>query len=65
MGITSTTIWACQQELDSGALVRLLTDWNTVDLPVNAYFPLGRATRKVARAFVDFIGAALLAEPAA
>lgn len=55
MGITSTTIWACRQELDSGALVRVLPDWHTIDLPVNAYFPLGRSTRQVARAFVDFI----------
>jgi DNA-binding transcriptional LysR family regulator len=59
LGITSTTIWACQQELDNGSLVRLLPEWKTADLPVNAYFPLGRSTRKVARAFVDFIVAEL------
>lgn len=62
LGITSTTLWACQQELESGALVRILTDWKTVDLPVNAYFPMGRSTRKVARAFVDFISAELRAD---
>lgn len=62
MGVTSTTIWACRQELAAGALVRLLPDWDTVALPVNAYFPLGRATRKVARAFVDFIAGALMQE---
>lgn len=62
MGITSTTLWACKQELDSGELVRILPAWNTVDLPVNAYFPLGRSTRQVARAFVDFITPALAAQ---
>jgi hypothetical protein len=29
------------------------------DLPVHAYFPLGRATRMAARTFVDFIAAEL------
>jgi DNA-binding transcriptional LysR family regulator len=62
LGITSTTVWACQQELDNGSLVRILPDWTTADLPVNAYFPLGRSTRKAARAFVDFITAELRAE---
>ena len=55
LGVTSTTSWACQQELAKGALVRLLPDWNTSELPVHAYFPSGRATRLAARAFVDFL----------
>jgi DNA-binding transcriptional LysR family regulator len=55
LGIPSTTSWACRLELESGALVRLLADWETAALPVHAYFPLGRATRMAARAFVDFI----------
>lgn len=55
LGITATTSWACRPELDTGALVQLLADWKTEPLPVHAYFPLGRATRKAARAFVDFI----------
>ncbi len=63
LGITSTTQWACRQELESGALVQVLPAWKTADLPVNAYFPMGRATRIAARAFVDFI-AAELSEPA-
>ena len=64
LGITSTTFWACQQELEQGTLVRLLPGWTTADLPVNAYFPMGRSTRLAARAFVDFIAAELRGEPA-
>ncbi|MDB5848322.1 MAG: LysR family transcriptional regulator [Rhodoferax sp.] len=63
LGITSTTEWACQQELRSGSLVRLLPDWKTADLPVNAYFPMGRSTRIAARAFVEFIARELGAAP--
>jgi DNA-binding transcriptional LysR family regulator len=55
MGITSTTSWACRRELADGSLVRLLADWNTVDIPVYAYFPLGRATRAAARAVVEHL----------
>ncbi len=61
LGITSTTLWACQQELDDGTLVRVLPEWKTADLPVHAYFPLGRATRIAARVFVDFLGTELRA----
>jgi len=55
MGITSTTSWACRRELADGSLVRLLADWKTVDIPVYAYFPLGRATRAAARAVVEHL----------
>jgi len=62
LGITSTTSWACRREFESGALVQLLPEWKMADLPVHAYFPLGRATRMAARTFVDFIAAELAAE---
>lgn len=55
MGIISTGYWVCRQELSEGRLVRLLTDWNTVPTRVHAYFPLGKATRFAARAFVAFL----------
>ena len=57
IGIVSTTFWACQSELESGALVRLLTAWKSPEIPVHAYFPLGHSTRRAARAFVEFLGA--------
>jgi DNA-binding transcriptional LysR family regulator len=63
LGITPTTSWACRRELQNGELLLMLSDWKTAELPVHAYFPMGRATRKAARAFVDFIAADLKADP--
>jgi DNA-binding transcriptional LysR family regulator len=63
LGITSTTSWAARRELESGTLTRLLPDWTMAELPVHAYFPLGRATRMAARSFVDFIAGELGREP--
>jgi DNA-binding transcriptional LysR family regulator len=62
LGVTSTTAWACRQELESGALVELLPEWKLADIPVHAYFPQGRAARMAGRAFVDYIAARLAAD---
>jgi DNA-binding transcriptional LysR family regulator len=59
LGVTSTSEWACQRELASGSLVRLLSDWKTAGIPVRAYFPMGPATRAAARALVDHLTAQL------
>lgn len=59
LGIVSTTSWACQSEIDQGALVHLLPEWKMAALPVHAYFPMGRTTRMAGRAFTDFIAAEL------
>ncbi|MGT2477198.1 LysR substrate-binding domain-containing protein [Paraburkholderia terrae] len=42
LGIAPTTSWACRQELQSGELVQMLSDWKSTELPVNAYCPMGR-----------------------
>lgn len=55
LGVTSTTGWACRRELEDGSLVRLFTDWKTADVPVFAYFPMGRATRVAGRAIVEHL----------
>jgi DNA-binding transcriptional LysR family regulator len=57
LGITSTSEWACSRELRDGWLIRLLVDWKTADIPVHAYFPMGRATRAAARAVVEYLAA--------
>jgi DNA-binding transcriptional LysR family regulator len=57
LGITSTSEWACRRELRDGSLVRLLVDWKTVDIPVHAYFPMGRATRAAGRAVIEHLTA--------
>lgn len=65
LGLTSTTSWACAVEIANGALVQLFADWKMAELPVHAYFPLGRTTRMAARAFADFLAQTLNTEPAA
>ena len=56
-GITSTSGWACRRELEDGSLVRVLTSWALAGIPVQAYFPMGRATRAAARAVIDHLAA--------
>ena len=63
LGVTSTTSWACRLELENGTLVRLLPAWKMAELPVHAYFPLGRSSRLAAREFVDFLAAELSEDP--
>ncbi len=57
IGITSTSEWACRRELADGSLVKLLVDWQTAEIPVQAYFPMGRATRAAGRAVVEHLSA--------
>jgi DNA-binding transcriptional LysR family regulator len=63
LGIVSTTSWACRSQVEDGTLVHLLPDWKMAELPVHAYFPMGRASRLAARAFVEFIATELKNEP--
>ena len=63
LGIISTTSWACRLELERGALVQIFPDWETAALPVHAYYPMGRAIRIAARAFVEFLSADLVRDP--
>jgi DNA-binding transcriptional LysR family regulator len=55
LGILSTGSLACTAELASGALVRVLADWNMEAIEFHAVFPAGRAARPSARAFVDHL----------
>lgn len=55
LGITSIGYWTCRRELEDGSLVRILTEWEMAPTRVHAYFPLGRATRTAARAFIEFL----------
>lgn len=55
LGITSIGYWTCRRELGDGSLVRVLSEWELVPTRVHAYFPLGRATRTAARAFINFL----------
>nr|WP_255326310.1 LysR family transcriptional regulator [Sphingobium sp. EM0848] len=55
LGITSTTLLSCRREIEQGLLVRLFAGWTMEQIPVHAYFPMGRATRAAARALVDYL----------
>jgi DNA-binding transcriptional LysR family regulator len=60
LGVTLTSLGACQAELDAGLLVRVLADWDLGSVDVHAVFTGGKAAKRSARAFADFISAALL-----
>ena len=55
LGIVSTGLWGCRAELASGALVRILEDWKMAPAQVHAVFPAGRAAKRAARVFVDYL----------
>ena len=59
LGIVMTPLGACRQELKRGALVRLLPEWDTGTVELNAVYASGRAAKPSARAFVDYLIAAL------
>jgi DNA-binding transcriptional LysR family regulator len=59
LGIVMTTFGACRLELESGELVRLLPEWDAGTVELNAVFASGRAAKPSARAFVDYLIAAL------
>jgi hypothetical protein len=45
--------------LESGALVRILSDWDFGSMEVNALFVSGKIIKPAARAFTDFLVAEL------
>lgn len=59
MGIVLTTLPAIRPELESGALVRVLPDWDIGSVDVHAVFPNGHAAKPSARAVVDYIAVIL------
>jgi DNA-binding transcriptional LysR family regulator len=55
MGIVATALNSARAELESGALVRVLSDWDFGSMEVNALFVSGKAIKPAARAFTDFL----------
>lgn len=55
LGVTTTTLLSCDREIEQGLLVRLFPDWAMEQIPVHAYFPMGRDTRAAARAIVEYL----------
>jgi DNA-binding transcriptional LysR family regulator len=53
-----------QQDEASGALVRLLPDWDTEPYPLHALLPSGRFVPARVRALVDFLAGKFAGVPA-
>jgi DNA-binding transcriptional LysR family regulator len=63
-GITLKSALDLRQDEASGALVRLLPDWDTEPYPLHALLPSGRFVPARVRALVDFLAAKFAALPA-
>jgi DNA-binding transcriptional LysR family regulator len=55
LGILSSGLWGCREELASGALVRVLPEWSMEAVEAHAVFPAGRAAKLAARLFVSYV----------
>jgi DNA-binding transcriptional LysR family regulator len=59
LGIVMAPVGACRRELETGELVRVLPEWDAGTVELNAVYASGRAAKPSARAFVDYLVAAL------
>lgn len=55
LGIVASSLISAKAELESGTLVRILSDWDFGSMEVNALFVAGKIIKPAARAFTDFI----------
>ena len=55
LGIVASSLINAKAELESGALVRILCDWDFGSMEVNALFVSGKIIKPAARAFTDFL----------
>lgn len=55
LGIALTGRWGCLAELNNGALVQVLKEWQMDTADIHALFPAGRAAKPSARAFTDYL----------
>jgi DNA-binding transcriptional LysR family regulator len=55
MGLVSMTLGACRRELEEGALVPILGDWDMGTVDVHAVFPTVKGIKASAREFAEFL----------
>ena len=65
LGIVMAPLVACRREVERGELIRLLPEWDAGTVELNAVYASGRAAKPSARAFVDYLIAALREDPPA
>ena len=63
LGITHAPGWLFASELSSGAVKRVLTDYDTPDIAISVVRPSGRFLPNKVQAFVDFVSRVLAEEP--
>lgn len=55
LGIVSSGLLGCAEELKNGTLLRVLGGWDIGSGDIHVILPAGRAAKPSARAFADFI----------
>jgi DNA-binding transcriptional LysR family regulator len=55
LGIVSTSLWSCREELMRGALVQILADWEMGQMELHSVLTAGRAAKPSARLFTEFL----------
>jgi DNA-binding transcriptional LysR family regulator len=55
LGICWTAMRVPRKEVLDGSLIVVLPDWTRPTVDIHAYFPLGRGTRRAARALVAYL----------
>lgn len=55
LGIAYMSAGGCAPEITSGALVRLLPEWDLGSIELHAVYPAGRAAKPAARAFAEHL----------
>ncbi|WP_432474512.1 LysR family transcriptional regulator [Amphritea sp. HPY] len=55
LGITQLPIWMVEEYLQTGKLIRLLSDYGTDSIPFNAIYPQNRYVPLKVRCFIDFL----------
>jgi DNA-binding transcriptional LysR family regulator len=59
LGVAVASIWMCEEELASGALAEVLTDYTLDPMTAFVVFPAGRRPSQKARVFADYLEEAL------
>jgi DNA-binding transcriptional LysR family regulator len=54
-GFVSMTVGAARKGISEGPLVRILADWHMGEVELHAVFPVRKAAKSSARAFVDLL----------
>jgi hypothetical protein len=55
LGLVSMTVGAARKEITEGPLVRVLADWDMDEVELHAVFPVRKAAKPSAPAFVDLL----------